>query len=241
MTKVTLAPTFIFAWASKNFSLPTRKKMPGQGERPPPAAGMTFATVPCHCHRFGTLRPARRAEGVPLLRCHCAPAPPAGEAVGGSRPDVSQRGRRRTMTEFIIQRMARFREAVHGRLYIHGEYVCDTLERAAQCLPAGSYSLLQYRRDWHPQKVGVGQLIRFVASDGCYALQCGEIAIGEWKYLGFLIHSRDIFDTLQERVRRLTSRHQVITVIIREDGDGDFFVLLTDFLTINLGSLSFFS
>lgn len=145
------------------------------------------------------------------------------------------------MTEFIIQRMARFREAVHGRLYIHGEYVCDTLERAALCLPAGSYSLLQYRRDWHPQKVGVGQLIRFVASDGCYALQCGEIAIGEWKYLGFLIHSRDIFDTLQERVRRLTSRHQVITVIIREDGDGVFFVLLTDFLTINLGSLSFFS
>ena len=48
------------------------------------------------------------------------------------------------MTEFIIQRIARFREAVHGRLYIHGEYVCDTLERAAQCLPAGSYSLLQY-------------------------------------------------------------------------------------------------
>ena len=70
MTKATSAPTFIFAWARKNFSLPTRKKMPGQGERPPPAAGMTFATVPKLIISFKNLNTMSRK--ISLIVIHCS-------------------------------------------------------------------------------------------------------------------------------------------------------------------------
>ena len=42
----------------------------------------------------------------------------------------------------MIERFATYRSAIHGRLWIDGQYVCDTLENEPCCLQEGSYPLV---------------------------------------------------------------------------------------------------
>ncbi len=116
--------------------------------------------------------------------------------------------------EIIIKRFARLGKALHGRLWIDGEHVCDTLENAGRCLPPGKYG-------WVRRKSPGGKSsVSFVACNGPHVLQGCEVAVGECRYLGFLIHCQEHYVPLMERVRKATGRHKAITVIIREDDDG---------------------
>lgn len=42
----------------------------------------------------------------------------------------------------MIERFATYRSAIHGRLWIDGQYVCDTLENEPCCLQEGSYYII---------------------------------------------------------------------------------------------------
>ena len=115
--------------------------------------------------------------------------------------------------EIVIKRFARLGKALHGRLWIDGKHVCDTLENADRCLPVGVYER---------------KAVDFVASNGPYLLQWCEVAIGECHHLGFLIHCQEHYMPLMERVRKATSRHKTITVIICEDDDGGLLLSIND-------------
>lgn len=119
--------------------------------------------------------------------------------------------------EIVIWRFARLGKALHGRLWIGGDHVCDTLENADRCLPPGVYRLV---RGKGLPAVGDMPPVVFVASNGPFALGGDEVAIGECHYLGFLIHCQDHYVPLMDRVRKAANRHKTITVVIREDDDG---------------------
>ena len=54
------------------------------------------------------------------------------------------------MLRLMIERFATYRSAIHGRLWIDGQYVCDTLENEPCCLQEGSYPLVINPHCSHP-------------------------------------------------------------------------------------------
>ena len=125
--------------------------------------------------------------------------------------------------EMVIKRFARCGRALHGRLLIDGEHVCDTLENAVGCLPPGRYLVrTSVRRRAVGALCATSPFVRFVASNGPCRLGEGDIALGECRYLGFLIHTQENRVPVIDRVRKATSRHKTVTVIILPDDDGFF-------------------
>ena len=139
----------------------------------------------------------------------------------------------------IIQRDRPRGEYVHGQLTIDGNRVCQTLENALSCVPAGEYviSLLkckQYSRKMPCLNSNAPCLqcpkLKFVCSNStlpCYCPQIkpgngvhdrhdGSIIVGQYNCLGSIIKPRDIFDALYERIRKSISRGNVVTLIIKD-------------------------
>ena len=146
----------------------------------------------------------------------------------------------------IIQRDRPRGEYVHGQLTIDGNRVCQTLENALSCVPAGEYviSLIkckQYARKMplvFPQPSSLipqpscaqCPKLKFVCSNStlpCYCPQIkpgngvhdrhdGSIIVGQYNCLGSIIKPRDIFDALYERIRKSISRGNVVTLIVKD-------------------------
>lgn len=112
----------------------------------------------------------------------------------------------RKVLQIVILRQVRLGKALHGRLMIGGQSVCDTLENVETCSPKGVYELHAWQ-DW------------FVPMNGPYALPSGKVAVGTCRHLGFLVNTQESFVPLVNRVRKALSRHHIITVTIREGGD----------------------
>lgn len=112
--------------------------------------------------------------------------------------------RRKNKTLCItIVRLAQYGEALHGRLMIAGERVCDTLERASACLSEGVHT-----------EVGAEKIL--VCSNGPHALRQGQVAVGEWRYMGFLVHSEEAFAPLVHRLKMSRRRgHEITIEVIR--------------------------
>lgn len=106
--------------------------------------------------------------------------------------------------EIVIKREIVFRHALHGRLYIGGERLCDTLENEITCWPPGRYPILRPKR-------------LFVPHNGIHRLG-DSIAVGEWEHLGFLLRTQSVHDFLQHRLSQLRYRHQEATLIIEDEG-----------------------
>lgn len=108
------------------------------------------------------------------------------------------------MMEIVVRRERKFRRMLHGRLWIDGEHVCDTLERADACLPLGTYRMEK-------------SSLPFVASNGVYTLKKNQMAVGEWRYLGFIIHTQQALASLKERLRKSLFRHGEVLLRVEEE------------------------
>ena len=131
-------------------------------------------------------------------------------------------------------------EYAHGHLTIDGNRVCDTLENATSCVPAGTYivTLLkckQYARKMpclNPQSpCDLCPKLPFVCNNTTLPCYCpmikpgngvhnrldGSIIVGVYNCLGSLIHPKTTFDPLYERIRKAVSRGTVISLIIKDN------------------------
>ena len=112
-------------------------------------------------------------------------------------------------------------EYTHGTLTIDGNRVCHTLENTGSRVPAGTYTvtLLKCKQ------------FTFVCNNTtlpCYCPQIkpgngvhnrldGSILVGCYNCLGSLIHPKDAFDSLYERIRKSISRGNQVSLIIKEN------------------------
>ena len=131
-------------------------------------------------------------------------------------------------------------EYTHGQLTIDGNRVCDTLENATSCVPAGTYivTLLkckQYARKMpclNPQSpCDLCPKLPFVCNNSTLPCWCpmlkpgnavhnrldGSILVGQYHCLNSLIHPKTTFDALYERIRKAVSRGTVITLTIKDE------------------------
>ena len=139
-----------------------------------------------------------------------------------------------------LQRIRTHGEYVRGLLSIDGNRVCDTLENATSCVPAGTYivTLLkckQYARKMpclNPQSpCDLCPKLPFVCNNTTLPCYCpmikpgngvhnrldGSIIVGVYNCLGSLIHPKTTFDPLYERIRKAVSRGTVITLTIKDE------------------------
>ena len=129
-------------------------------------------------------------------------------------------------------------EYTHGHLSIDGLRVCDTLENANSCVPAGSYTIRlakckQYSRKMLLLNTKAPCLncpkLKLVSTNSTLPCWCpmlkpgngvhnrldGSILVGQRNCLGSIIHPKAHFDALYERIRKSLSRgHEVKLSIV---------------------------
>ena len=108
------------------------------------------------------------------------------------------------MMEIIVKRERKYREMLHGRLWIDGDHVCDTLERADGCLAPGIHRI---------EKAS----LPFVVSIGVHTLGKNQMVVGEWMYLGFIIHTQQALAALKDRLRKSLFRHGEVLLRVAEE------------------------
>ena len=128
-------------------------------------------------------------------------------------------------------------EYTHGHLTIDGVRICSTLENSNAKVPSGAYdiSLLkckQYSRKMLCLNPNAPCLqcpkLRLVCTNSTMPCYCpmlkpgngvhnrldGSILVGRYNCLGSLVHPKDAFDSLYERIRKSISRGNVVTLTI---------------------------
>lgn len=117
-----------------------------------------------------------------------------------------------------------------GRLYIDGNYVCDTTENPIYHLPTGFYRVtLQSHPIWNRKmpiltSVEGGNLLpprgdkrgAIVFGNGLHNIRDCRIHVGEFRVSGLVIHSYDTFKTLYDRINNSQRRGNVVTLTITE-------------------------
>ena len=141
--------------------------------------------------------------------------------------------------KIMIYRTLTRGEYTHGRLSIDGNHICDTLENSSSCLPKGEYvvTLLkckQYSRKMICLNASAPCLqcpkLRLVCTNTTMPCYCpmikpgngvhnrldGSILVGRYNCLGSIIHPKDAFDSLYERIRKSISRGNQVKLTILE-------------------------
>lgn len=119
-----------------------------------------------------------------------------------------------------IKRNRTTRYGTDGRLYIDGNYVCDTTENPTHHLPTGSYRLTLQHNAAKGRKVPVltsAQHVAFLAyGNGLHNIRDCRIHVGEFRVSGLVIHSYDTFKTLYDRINNSQRRGNEVTLTITE-------------------------
>lgn len=131
-------------------------------------------------------------------------------------------------------------EITEGTLQINRLEVCQTLEHTQTRLPAGCYPVTLHRckyYEYHIIQIGsrAPRCARCperedITTHTCLPRRCpmikrgngihgrkdGSILVGTWACTGLLIHTKEAFGSLSDRVRKCISRGQTVTLEIIE-------------------------
>lgn len=139
----------------------------------------------------------------------------------------------------VLTRLFTKGEYTHGSLSIDGNKICSTLENANALVPAGEYPIAlikckQYARKMpclnpHPP-CDLCKKLPFVCTNSTLPCWCpqikpgngvhdrldGSILVGQYNCLGSLVHPKEAFDPLYERIRKSVSRGNQVILSIKD-------------------------
>lgn len=156
--------------------------------------------------------------------------------------------------EIYVNRLLRERGTIMGTLKVVKEVagegieqvkVCGTVERAADCLPAGKYRVCIGKCIYHHRKMPFlvpmdssqcelcckarhshefGDISAFASlpcamiqpGNGPFTMSRGSILVGEVHAPGYVLKSHPLFTTLYERIKKAVWRGNVVTLEIKE-------------------------
>ena len=139
--------------------------------------------------------------------------------------------------KIIITRLFTRGEYTHGSLSIDGTRICSTLENSNAQVPSGDYQISLLKCKQYSRKMiclhgsapcSQCPKLKLVCSNSTLPCYCpmlkpgngvhnrldGSILVGKYNCLGSLIHPRDAFDPLYERIRKSISRGNQVKLII---------------------------
>ena len=156
--------------------------------------------------------------------------------------------------EIYVNRLLRERGTIMGTLKVVKEVagegielvkVCGTVEREADCLPAGKYSVRIGKCIYHHRKMPYlvpmdssqcelcckarhshefGDISAFASlpcamiqpGNGPFTMSRGSILVGEVHAPGYVLKSQSLFTTLYERIKKAVWRGNEVTLEIKE-------------------------
>lgn len=156
--------------------------------------------------------------------------------------------------EIYVNRLLRERGTIMGTLKVVKEFagegieqvkVCGTVERAADCLPAGKYRVCIGKCIYHHRKMPFlvpmdssqcelcckarhshefGDISGFASlpcamiqpGNGPFTMGRGSILVGEVHAPGYVLKSQPLFTTLYERIKKAVWRGNEVTLEIKE-------------------------
>ena len=156
--------------------------------------------------------------------------------------------------EIYVNRLLRERGTIMGTLKVVKEVagegielvkVCGTVEREADCLPAGKYRMRIGKCIYHHRKMPFlvpmdssqcelcckarhshefGDISAFASlpcamiqpGNGPFTMSRGSILVGEVHAPGYVLKSQSLFTTLYERIKKAVWRGNVVTLEIKE-------------------------
>ena len=156
--------------------------------------------------------------------------------------------------EIYVNRLLRERGTIMGTLKVVKEVagegielvkVCGTVEREADCLPAGKYRVCIGKCIYHHRKMPFlvpvdssqcelcckarhshefGDISAFASltcamiqpGNGPFTMSRGSILVGEVHAPGYVLKSQSLFTTLYERIKKAVWRGNVVTLEIKE-------------------------
>lgn len=156
--------------------------------------------------------------------------------------------------EIYVNRLLRERGTIMGTLKVVKEFagegieqvkVCGTVERAADCLPAGKYRVCIGKCIYHNRKMPFlvpmdssqcelcckarhshefGDISAFASlpcamiqpGNGPFTMGRGSILVGEVHAPGYVLKSQPLFTTLYERIKKAVWRGNEVTLEIKE-------------------------
>ena len=138
----------------------------------------------------------------------------------------------------VITRTLTKGESTHGHLTIDGLRICDTLENSNALAPAGNYTLTLTKCKQYSRKMvllnsnvpcDLCKKLKLVTNNSTLPCYCpmlkpgngvhnrldGSILVGTYNCLGSLVHPKDAFDSLYERIRKSISRGNEVILTIK--------------------------
>ena len=142
--------------------------------------------------------------------------------------------------KIVITRLFTKGEYTHGSLSIDGTRICSTLENANAKVPAGEYVITLIKCKQYSRKMVLLNTaspcdrcpkLSFVSNNTTLPCYCpmlkpgngihgrldGSILVGKYNCLNSLIHPKDVFDPLYERIRKSLSRGNQVLLTILDD------------------------
>ena len=139
----------------------------------------------------------------------------------------------------VITRTLTKGEYTHGHLTIDGLRVCDTLENANGLIPSGEYQITLIKCKQYSRKMLLLNpkapclkcpKLKLVTNNSVLPCYCpmlkagngvhnrldGSILVGTYNCLGSLVHPKDAFDSLFERIRKSISRGNEVILTIKD-------------------------
>lgn len=153
------------------------------------------------------------------------------------------------MIELMIDRFAQLGNALHGRFWIDGQWVCDSLENADDCISEGEYSLAVRRVESEGcRRILVGSddmfdrrkmkddglfdrrkarevtLPMFRSSNGTWGLHGGDISLGCCEHLGYILRCEPQLELLLWRLAKSQGRRCKCNAVLRVRTRPDIFI-----------------
>ena len=136
--------------------------------------------------------------------------------------------------EIFVNRLLRERGTIMGTLKVVKEVggeeielvkVCGTVEREADCLPAGKYLVCIGKCKRLNRKMpylvpvddaSAKSVSMIQPGSGPFTMSRGSILVGEVHAPGYVLKSQSLFTTLYERIKKAVWRGNVVTLEIKE-------------------------
>ena len=124
---------------------------------------------------------------------------------------------------FVLTRTQKKSKTMDGYLTIEGEYICDTTENAAGCLPPGRYPIHIVKCDQEGRKMPLlsactcncADCSMLKSGNGVYRRTNGSILVGTLICPGCVKHSQKAFKALYQRLRKSAERGNELQLIIQ--------------------------
>lgn len=104
--------------------------------------------------------------------------------------------------------------ACDGEISINGQYVCDTAEHSAYMIAPGTYRVDLRRLPQFEHRTLCFEGAYLAVGNGIYGNRDCRILVGKQLVPGCLIHSRQAFEMLYDRVRKALMRDVEVQVMV---------------------------